>query len=244
VGAITYTIEVSETETFSTKVATWSVAEQSNQTGFDTPVDLKYETLYYWHVRGADPTTTGPWSPTLAFATLAAPVVPPPPPGPGGSGDFNLASVKIIGSPDVRSWPITSDITSLRLGGGLFHIDHTKRCQWPGVDIGGALQESTVWVFFQIGGQWYGSGGERLRPCQTDKELGRPSDIGPGWFYSPIWAPMAGHVPQPGELVGFMMVAGSTRADSNAPVRERSRVVLIRWPGDGGGSFPPFFARE
>jgi hypothetical protein len=244
VGAITYQIEVSDTQTFAAKIAAWSVGEQPNQTTFDLPVDLKYSSLYYWHVRGTDPTTIGPWSATLAFATPAPPPVPSPTPTPGPGGDFNLAAARIVVSPDVRSWPVTSEITSIRLGGGFFHIDHTKRCRWPGVDIGGALQESTVWVFFQIGGQWYGSGGERLRPCQTDKELGRPSDIGPGWFYSPVWAPMAGYVPQPGELVGFMMAAGSTRADSNAPVHERSRVVLIRWPGDGGGSFPPFFGRE
>jgi hypothetical protein len=59
-----------------------------------------------------------------------------------------------------------------------------------------------------------------------------------------MWAPMTGYVPARGEAVGFMVTAGSTRADTNAPVHERTGVVLIPWPGDGGGSWPPFIWRE
>jgi len=40
------------------------------------------------------------------------------------------------------------------------------------------------------------------------------------------------------------VTAGSTRADTKAPARERSGVVLVPWPGDGGGSWPPFLWRE
>src|SRR5262249_52111083 len=158
--------------------------------------DLVYSKVYYWHVRAFDPTTTGPWSRIFAFATPAQPPPPPPtftpsPGGPSGPGGFNLGAVQIVGgSPDVRSWPVTSTITSLVFGGGTIHVDHTKRGQWPGVDIGGALQEATIWVFENINGQWYGTGGERLRPGQTDKGLGNPSDIATGWFYNSFWAPM------------------------------------------------------
>jgi hypothetical protein len=166
--------------------------------------------------------------------------MPEPTPAPPSAPDgFNLNDVRIVGgSPDVRGWAITSDITSIGFGGGSFHIDHTRRCGWPGVDIGGALQESTIWVFERINGQWYGTGGERLRPCQTDKGLGSPGDIANGWFYNAFWAPFNGHQPAPGEMVGFMITAGSTRADNNAPVHERTRIVMIPWPGaNGGGSW-------
>ena len=45
----------------------------------------------------------------------------------------------------------------------------------------------------------------------------------------------------PGDLVGFMVVAGSTRSDNNVAVRERSAVVLVPFPRDGlETSFPPF----
>jgi len=251
VGQLTYTIEVSDNFPFTNKVATMTSGEQSSQTKFDLNTDLKYSTVYYWRVRVNDPTTVGPFSNVFAFATGSAPVIPdpvPPSPGPGGggdAGDFAWSKVRIVGgSPDVRSWPITASITSLSMGNGTFHVDYTKRCQWPGVDIGGALQEATIWMFEKIGGQWYGTGAERLRPCQADKGLGRPSDIATGWFYGPQWAPMTGYVPARGETVGFMVVAGSTRADSNAPARERTGVVLLPWPGDGGGSWPPFLWKE
>lgn len=249
VGALTYTLEVADSFAFTNRVAVVSTGEQPNATRFSLPEDLKYSSVYYWRVRVNDPTTAGPWSVVAAFATGAAPpVVPDPIPVPGGggdAGDFAMSKVRIIGgSPDVRSWPVTASITSLAMSGGTFHIDYTKRCGWPGVDIGGALQEATIWMFEKIGGQWYGTGAERLRPCQADKGLARPSDIASGWFYSPQWAPMTGYVPARGETVGFMVTAGSTRADGNAPVRERSGVVLVAWPGDGGGAWPPFLWKE
>src|SRR5262245_9847521 len=249
VGALTYTLEVADSFTFANKVAVMNVGEQSGQTRFDLNSDLKYSSVYYWRVRASDSTAAGPFSNTYAFATGAAPPIPEPvPPSPGGggdAGDFAWSKVRIIGgSPDVRGWPITGSITSLSIGGGTFHIDYTKRCQWPGIDIGGALQEATIWMFEKIGGQWYGTGAERLRPCQADKALGRPSEIATGWFYSEQWAPMTGYVPARGETVGFMVTAGSTRADTKAPARERTGVVLVPWPGDGGGAWPPFLWRE
>ena len=186
---------------------------------------------------------------TLRRPRPEAPTPPPPPdpeptpeptPAPPSAPEgFNLNDVRIVGgSPDVRGWAITSDITSIGFGGGSFHIDHTRRCGWPGVDIGGALQESTIWIFEKINGQWYGTGGERLRPCQADKGLGSPGDIATGWFYNGSWAPFNGHQPAPGEMVGFMVTAGSTRADNRAPVHERTRIVMIPWPGaNGSGSW-------
>ena len=168
----------------------------------------------------------------------------PIPTAPTGGPD--LAGATIVGSPDVRGWAVTSRITNVAFGGGRFRIDHTKRGQWPGVDIGGALQEATVWVFFNINGTWYGTGGERLRPGQNEKELSAPSAIGPGWLYDRgRWGAMTNYVPRPGEMVGFMVAAGSTRSDNHAPLHERSNVVAIPFPADGASaSFPPFAFEE
>ena len=189
-------------------------------------------------------TASTPTEPTPPEPPAPPPPAPPSNPAPGG---FDLASVTIVGSPDVRGWPITSRLTSLRFGGGQIHLDHTRRGTWPPVVIAsdGTTQEATLWVFFNINGRWYGTGGERWRPGQTDKALSRPSDIGPGWLYdSNRWGPMANYVPRPGELVGFMVAAGSTRSDANIAVAERSDVVLINFPSDNGGAFPPFAWEE
>jgi hypothetical protein len=142
---------------------------------------------------------------------------------------------------------VTSRITSLGFSPGNIHLDHTRRCQWPPVVIApdGTTQEATLWVFFFINGRWYGTGAERWRPCQTDKALHAPSQIGPGWLYDPNrWGPMTGYVPRPGEMVGFMVAAGSTRSDANAPVAERSAVVMIPFPADGITAYYPPFAWE
>jgi hypothetical protein len=156
---------------------------------------------------------------------------------------LDLARVTILNSPDVRGWPITSTITHLALHDGRITIDHTKRGQWPAVPYENAEQEATIWVFFKIGGQWCGTGGERLRPNQTEKELGKPSDIGPGWLYAADrWQQMAGYVPTPGEIVGFLIAAGISRnLGGAAPLQERTAVVLIPFPTDAvGGVYPPF----
>lgn len=162
---------------------------------------------------------------------------------------FDLAAVTIVSSPEVRDFAVTSTITSLSFTPGTIHIDHTARGTWPPVvidPVDGTEQEATIWVFFHIGGQWYATGGERLRPSQTDKALPNPSWIGREWLYDPgRWGVMTGYVPSPGDLVGFMVVAGSTRSDDHVVVRERTGVVLVAFPPDDETTaFPPFAWQE
>jgi hypothetical protein len=159
---------------------------------------------------------------------------------------IDLANVQIHASPDVRSWPITSEITELGIHPGHLRLRHTKEGEWPDVPFDTALQESTLWVFLQIDGHWHGTGAERIRPNQQDKpEPDRVSQWFSEWLYdSNRWGPMTRYIPAPGELVGFMLTAGIQRSGDSAIVRERSAVVLVRYPGEGGGSFPPFASLE
>lgn len=161
------------------------------------------------------------------------------------AAEFDLSTVTIVASPDVRGFAVTSSITSLSFMPGTIHIDHTLRGTWPPIEIDPVehvLQEATIWIFFHIGGQWYATGGERLRPSQTDKMLPNPSGIGFEWLYDPgRWGVMTGYTPSPGDLVGFMVVAGSTRSDNSVIVMERTGVVLVPFPADDvPTSFPPF----
>lgn len=192
-------------------------------------------------------TSTPPPAPPPAEPPAPPPPPPPPPTNPAPEG-FNLANVTIVGSPNILGWPVTSRITALRFGGGQIHLNHTRRGTWPPVVIAndGTTQESTLWVFFKINGRWYGTGAERWRPSQTDKALSKPSDIGPGWLYDQSrWGAMANYVPRPGELVGFMIAAGSTRSDANISVTERSAVIFVPFPRDGvTTAFPPFAWEE
>jgi hypothetical protein len=83
-SAIVYQFEVANDEAFARQFGNWNVPEQPNQTVLDLPTDLSYSSVYYWHVRAFDGTTSSPWSRTLAFATPnPPPPPPPPPPGPG-----------------------------------------------------------------------------------------------------------------------------------------------------------------
>src|SRR5438552_2504213 len=84
IGAITYTIDVSASSSFSPLIAVWQVGEQPNQTSLNAPSDLPGGTRLYWQVRGSDPSTVGPWSDPQTFKTPD--VAPPPPPSGGGGG--------------------------------------------------------------------------------------------------------------------------------------------------------------
>ena len=78
VGSLAYTFEVANDEAFTNLFGSWNVPEQPNQTSLDLPRDLSWISVYYWHVRAYDGTTTGTWSRTLAFATPNPPAAPPP----------------------------------------------------------------------------------------------------------------------------------------------------------------------
>jgi hypothetical protein len=80
VGAIRYQLELSDTITFAKKIAVWTFNEETDgDTDFLAPHDLNPDAIYYWRVRAADPTTTGPFSGIWAFVT-------PSIPSPGGGG--------------------------------------------------------------------------------------------------------------------------------------------------------------
>jgi hypothetical protein len=239
-GALTYSIEVANDEAFTSQFATWSAGEQPNQTVFDLPRDLAYSSVYYWHVRASDSTTSGPWSRTLALAT------PNPPPviigNPQDGIDLHQAVIH-GGSPlDVANWPITARITALDLQGGGARVDFTKKDgpgRWPDVrppGWDGALQY-TLWMVVNINGQWHTAGGVEFW-YGLDRSGGPPSQYAGNWYYSDqVWGPLAGHQPAPGEQVGFFVTAGDARAKDIASVRERSNVVVISFP-NGGGYYP------
>ena len=177
-----------------------------------------------------------------------APAPPPAPPSSQGPNGFSLANVQVVGSPNVLGWPVTSRMLSIGFRPGWFHFDHTKRGQWPGVVMAadGTLQEATIWIFYKINGQCYGTGAERVRPNQTDKPIENPWAPGEMWLYDPSrWGPMSGYQPQAGEPVGFMIAAGSTRSDATIAVAERSNVIFIDWPRMGETrNYPPFIWEE
>jgi len=160
------------------------------------------------------------------------------------SDAIDLANVQFKSSPDVRSWPATSQITELGLRPGRLHLRHTREVVWPDVQFETTTQESTLWVFLQINGQWYGTGAERIRPNQFDKpEPDHVSQWIAEWLYNPdLWGPMAKYVPTPGELVGFMVTAGIQRVGDASIVKERSEVILVKFPNDDGADYAPPFA--
>jgi len=254
VGAIAYVLELADSDAFTNKIATLTGGEQPNQTTFDLSSDLQYSKVYYWRVRASDPTTQGPFSAVRAFATPPQPVAPPPAPapvpspgGPAAAADMvSLASATILNSPrDVGRWPVTTALTLVDIRSNGVHVEFSKQSgpgRWPDVvppGFSGPLQY-TLGMVLNINGQWYASA-----PVEfwfgLDRSGGPPSQFAQNWFYDPgRWAPMTYHQPAVGEQIGFFVCAGDCRNTTNgdkSPVKERSNVVLLPNPGDGGGTF-------
>ena len=98
-GAISYTLELAQNDSFANKFAIWQFNEQANETKFTTPTDLAPGAQYFWHVRASDGRTDGPWSRTEVFRT-PAPVVVVPPSGPaapsGGACATSTLPINIV----------------------------------------------------------------------------------------------------------------------------------------------------
>jgi hypothetical protein len=238
VAAISYVIEISTNDSFSAKVAAWTVGEQANQTGLTAPQDLSGSTQYFWHVRAFDPTTIGPWSPTQVFQTSAAPppVMPPPVSGsPGPPDGIDMSQATIMDSPsNLAGRARTATITSIIFGSGTFSVDFSKRTgpgRWPDVPFGapGDSLEYTLGMCLNISGHWYCSAALQY---WYGRDLAASLAIARDWFYDARWGPMAGHQPSQGELVGIFVGAGNLRNvtdDRGSLVLERSNVVLLPW---------------
>ena len=89
IGAITYIIEVSTTDSFSAKFASYTGSEQGSAAGTTTIPSQSFSpasATIYWRVRAWDGAINGPWSATQYFKTPAPQTEPPPGGGGGGGG--------------------------------------------------------------------------------------------------------------------------------------------------------------
>jgi hypothetical protein len=86
VGAISYSLEVSRNEGFTSVVWRGGAGERGGESSATTG-GLPVSSTLYWRVRASDSENQGPWSSTASFVTsAAAPAPDPPAPAPGGNG--------------------------------------------------------------------------------------------------------------------------------------------------------------
>src|SRR5262245_1997420 len=172
VGALAYTFEVATDEGFANRFGSWNVLEQPNQTSLDLPQDFSYASVYYWHVRAYDGTTTSPWSRTLALATPNSPAVPP-------SGDPTFGCSTANKEKLVEC--IHDHVNPARTVEGAFEV--TKRVAW-------ALRGEGAGLLIKNGGEnivsWQGYSFAASRICYPDGHIFKvltdvPGTNGPSW---------------------------------------------------------------
>jgi len=239
VGALTYQIQLANTDSFASVVASASVPEGTSQTTVTQSADLLPATVYFWRVRAVDPTTAGPWSATQAFSTPAVAAVPTPPPTTGGGGSgrdgFDMRTAAIWDNPqDLGSWPATATITSVQFTSDAFLVDFDKRTgpgRWPDVPFGTGNLEYTLGMCVNISGQWNCSATVQFWYGRDLTASGRPNEIAINWWYDRRWGNLMGYQPAMGETVGIFVAAGNLRDSGNVAVKERSNVVLMPFGG-------------
>ncbi len=245
VGALTYEIQLAFTGAFAPLVATASVPEGTSQTSVTQSTDLLPSTVYYWRVRAADPTTTGPWSPAIAFLTAAAVIAPTPPTNPappsGGSGGNDVLRTALVwdNPQDLGSWPATATITSIQFTSSAFLVDFDKRTgagRWPDVPFGSGNLEYTLGMCVNISGQWNCSATVQFWFGRDLAASGRPDEIAINWWYDRRWGNLMGYQPAMGETVGIFVAAGNLRDSGAVITKQRSNVVLMPFGGSYSAS--------
>lgn len=119
---------------------------------------------------------------------------------------------------NVSGWAQTSSL-SVSFSGGYINLNYDKARVWPAVNGSNA----NPWVFVFRDGKWYAATFEWLRFGQTSKPMFtvRGDHIKK--------SPLNNFQPVSGEVYGFM-VSGLARDSSTRNVRERTNVVMKRWP--------------
>lgn len=150
------------------------------------------------------------------------------------------------GSPNVADWPITARLEGVEFrdvhpgDGGVRPLVSVPWGEVVPDGWDGPVTHS-LWIFRQIGGRWHGAC--VLEFFRGKAWTGAPLNrfyaewVNPGKGYGEL--EQLGNV-RPGELVGFMVTAGShrlkdTSRQNNAPrsVRERSNVIAVPFAASG-----------
>ena len=254
VGPLSYIIEVADGDGFGNKLAVWVVSEQSGQTHLDSPQDLPPIKQLFWHVRAADQTTAGPWSPTQVFQTPAPIVLPPPlpppdtPTGPAPGDALNLSSAAVYNSPpDIGSWPATARITRVDMSPSTgVNIEFTTKGSWPDYTPAGwdSPPAYTVWAVVNINGRWNTSGFIQMWRGRASTGAPIPAEFARNWAYDARGGPMMGYQPHAGSKWDSscrpeMPAASRRRVAPRAIERRPDLPCRVATAGRSRSSLPP-----
>jgi len=156
----------------------------------------------------------------IASTIPAGPGAPPPAPPPPADGGF--------------TWEF-----SKRTGAG----------RWPDLTPPGwrGPMQYTAWVFYFVGGAWFGSAFIQYWFAEPSLESGGPpSAVAGNWTFGSAWGVISNYQPILGETVGYMLSSGNQRQSANdlgndpvtgLPVQERTNIVTIPFPSDANTVF-------
>jgi len=222
-GVLTYEFQVSTTASFSPITAGGTVAEGSTATSWTPTADLPLG-HFYWRARAVDVANqvTGAYSASPVFERR---------PSTGDFFDLSTATI-VLGSTDIASWPVTSQVTSASANWSEVCVHHPALATWPSTvffDDPASLVQGNQWMFAFINGRWYGGSGRWFRPGQPCK--GISADPFSGTFYQDQTEPLRSYVPRVGEIIGLMATTPNRFWPAMSTLNQRTNVVLVPFGG-------------
>lgn len=186
---------------------------------------LTHETVLYWFDR--DEIAQFPLdNPVPVPVPTPVPVpVPVPTPMPNPT-TFDWNTVVISGSPDVRNWRETTQLTSLNLQHDGVYPEFGARASWPesGDERAGRIQ-FTLWIAM-FDGVWRAVGAIPFWTGlpRAGGDIVKEDLIVTNWGMS--------RRPNVGEKVGFFVTQGDARKKDLHTLAERSNIVFVDFPAD------------
>lgn len=156
---------------------------------------------------------------------------------------IDLSKAQIDGSPDVRNWPITVNISTIDMdpvGGLTITFDRTIPESWKWYTGNGSDNyQYTVWLVVPINGVYHAQGFIQMWQGRKMGDGSLPpitNRFDPSGWIGGLGGQITAYKPKAGDLLGLLVTAGDARGRGTvSSVAERSNVVdFILPPGDKG----------
>ena len=166
---------------------------------------------------------------------LLTPDLPPPPPPDPDEGETALKTAVIPSNSNnqIAKWDITATLSEVRVLPGLIDFPLYQDPPWPEYQTapGKIPIVGNLWFGAKIAGKWHFGTVDWLRPRQASKTLDVPDehvDTAHALHTFIKRGALGNYIPKKGDECGWLV--SSVARNGHVTTRERSNVILARWP--------------
>ncbi len=156
--------------------------------------------------------------------SVTVPIPKPPPASPLSPAGEAVPPGTVWLHTDVSAWPVTSELRSVSVAGGLISLDYDAAARWPATTYrkGGVAVNANPWILVRMDGVWYASAWEWMRPGQTAKQVSAVHG-------SHMTGALSRFRPRSGETYYFFL-STPARDAATRTLNERTNLLPYTWP--------------